>query len=86
MSQSLLVLFTLSQNKMQIGIDAANIRTVEKHPQNPLQTIISTYLMTQQGPVVYNVIESVEEAVEKVNRARAGELTSLEKPRSTIVS
>lgn len=63
---------TITGNRTTVYIRAADIRTIEKNPQNPLATIISTNLITSRGPALYEVMESQEEVMRQVDIALDG--------------
>lgn len=55
----MLVKLTL-RNKMELYIRHDLILIVERNPTNPLESVVTTSLMSQKGPVAYAVLESPE--------------------------
>lgn len=69
---SIFIKLTLVANKTPLYMRAADIRTVEKNSQNPLETIVSTNLITPRGPCLYQVLESQEEVMRQVDAVLGG--------------
>lgn len=46
-----------------------DVRRVEKHPQNMLVTLVITNMLTPQGPLAFEVSETPEEVIQKIETA-----------------
>ena len=55
----MLVKLTL-RNKMELYIRHDLILIVERNQSNPLESVVTTSLMSKKGPVAYAVLESPE--------------------------
>lgn len=65
----MLINLTFAHNKSEFWIKADHIRSAERSQSNQLLTVVSTMLMTPQGPVAYEVLESPQEVADRVNKA-----------------
>ena len=72
----MLVRLTLP-TKSEIFVHCSMVLLVERNLTNPLETAITTNMMTQRGPLIYSVLESPAEVAELINLAPRAELTVL---------
>ena len=68
----MLIKLTFAQNKHEFYLRASDIRTIERDPANILQTLVSTTLITNTGPLTYGVIENPDEIANMVENALSG--------------
>ena len=62
----MLVKFTVLPAKTELYIRADMVLLVERDKQNPLQTLITTNIMTARGPLIYPVAETPDEVARLV--------------------
>lgn len=66
---AIFIKLTLTPGNIPFYMRAQDVRTVSKDQKNPLQTLVSTPIMTNQGPLAYPVLESQEEVVNAIEVA-----------------
>lgn len=64
----MLIKLTLSNGKMELYLDSSVVKGAQRNPQNLLETIVITNLLSIQGPMHFAVTESPTEVAEAVNR------------------
>lgn len=74
----MLIKLTLTPARNEIWIRAKDIMRVQKNPDNLLETVVMTSLMTPQGPSIIVVFETCEEVGMMANRALARGMESLQ--------
>lgn len=62
-----LIKLTFAHNKTEFFLNENMIRSVERNAGNLLTTIVGTTMMTQQGPINFEVMESPQDIVDAVN-------------------
>lgn len=72
-----LICLTFAHNKLPFWLHASLVIVVERNLQNPLETAVTTNLMSQKGPIIYSVMESPGDVAAMVNRTLAGEVDKL---------
>lgn len=65
----MLIKLTLSTSKVQFYMRAKDVRTIEKDARDQITTMVTTDIFTQQGPLAYRVMETVDEVAALVGRA-----------------
>jgi len=68
----MLVKLTNAKTKMDLYLEANIILIVQKAPNSLTETMVTTSLMTQQGPVAFHVSETPAEVGRAVNEAHSG--------------
>lgn len=81
----MLIFLTEAAHKTTICIRAKDVMVCRRNPQNLLETIVMTIVMTPQGPLSYVVLESVEDVAERVNKAMAGQDPGLPKAPTSLL-
>jgi hypothetical protein len=63
----MLIRLTSAVNKLPFYMRAKDVRTVEKDSRDQITTMVTTDVFTNNGPIAYRVMESVEEVANMVN-------------------
>jgi hypothetical protein len=66
----MMIKLTYASSKNLFWIRATEVRAVERHPENLLETLVVSILVGPNGqPIVYSVLEPPEEIVEMLEAA-----------------
>ena len=71
----MLIPLTFSHNRNTFYIRADQVRSIERNPDNLLETHVGMMLMTQQGPLTYSVLETPDDIAFLVNNTLSEYLT-----------
>jgi hypothetical protein len=69
----MLIKLILSPNKAELYLDSNLIKILQKNPTNPLETLVTTSIISPKGPMSYVVLDNMDEVAEAVNRTRGKE-------------
>lgn len=72
----MLIKLTLASSKVQFYMRAKDVRTIEKDARDQITTMVTTDIFTQQGPIAYRVMETIDEVAARVASALSASITS----------
>lgn len=62
-----MIKLTFAHNKHEFFVRSDQVRSVERHPENLLTSLVAMNLLTPTGPLVYEVVEGPDTVAQLVN-------------------